>query len=108
MCGRITQLTRAEQLTLRFEAPFEEFSEHRNIRIRFNLGPMQNALIVLEHDGQWVLTLAHWGFLPVWAKDRSMASKMSNARLENVTSSKAYGPAFRKQRALIPADGFYE
>jgi putative SOS response-associated peptidase YedK len=108
MCGRITQLTRAEQLTLRFEAPFEEISEHRDLRIRFNLGPLQDALIVLERDGQRQLTPAHWGFLPGWAKDRSLASKMINARLENVTSSKAYGPAFRKQRALIPADGFYE
>jgi putative SOS response-associated peptidase YedK len=49
-----------------------------------------------------------WGLVPSWAKDRSIGSRMINARLETVAEKPAFAKAFRSRRCLLPADGFYE
>ena len=51
-----------------------------------------------------------WGLVPRWAKDLKVGYKMINAKAENLTSSRAYGPLVGKfrHRCLIVADGFYE
>ncbi|MGZ5422692.1 MAG: SOS response-associated peptidase, partial [Aeromicrobium sp.] len=54
------------------------------------------------------LMRARWGLIPSWAKDPSIGSRMINARVETVAEKPAFQKAFRKRRALIPADGYYE
>jgi putative SOS response-associated peptidase YedK len=108
MCGRIAQWRRWERLAERYAASFEEVSEHRDIRIRFNLAPTQLAFVVLEDDGRRVLDWLRWGLIPSWAKDPGIGSSMINARVETVATSTAYRGPYRTQRCLIPADGFYE
>ena len=51
-----------------------------------------------------------WGLVPRWAKDLKVGYKMINAKAENLTASRAYGPLVGKfrHRCLIVADGFYE
>ena len=51
-----------------------------------------------------------WGLVPRWAKDLKVGYRMINAKAENLTSSRAYGPLVGKfrHRCLIVADGFYE
>lgn len=49
-----------------------------------------------------------WGLVPSWAKDRSIGSRMINARLETVDEKPAFRKAFAARRCLLPADGFYE
>ena len=49
-----------------------------------------------------------WGLVPSWAKDRSTASKMFNARVESVATKPAFRKAYERRRCLIPADGWYE
>ena len=51
-----------------------------------------------------------WGLVPRWAKDLKVGYRMINAKTENLTKSKAYGPLVGKfrHRCLIVADGFYE
>ena len=46
--------------------------------------------------------------MPLWAKDLAIGSKMINARAEGIAKKNAYRHAFRKQRCIIPADGFFE
>ena len=46
--------------------------------------------------------------MPSWAKDRSIGSRMINARLETVAEKPAFAKAFRSRRCVLPADGFYE
>jgi putative SOS response-associated peptidase YedK len=46
--------------------------------------------------------------VPAWAKDLKIGGRMINARAENLTTSNAYKGAFRRHRAILPADGFYE
>ncbi len=54
------------------------------------------------------LRVVRWGLVPFWAKDRSIGSRMINARAETVATKPAFRRAFARHRCLIPADGYYE
>jgi putative SOS response-associated peptidase YedK len=84
---------------------------------RFNVAPTQEILVVRASpdpdeaaDGEREARLMRWGLVPRWAKDLKVGYKMINAKAENLTSSRAYGPLVGKyrHRCLIVADGFYE
>ncbi|GAB3237024.1 hypothetical protein GCM10027447_35820 [Glycomyces halotolerans] len=51
---------------------------------------------------------ARWGLVPPWASDPSIGARMFNARIETVSTSRAYRRPFAARRALVPADGWYE
>jgi putative SOS response-associated peptidase YedK len=53
------------------------------------------------------LRLLQWGLVPPWAKDRSVASRMINARVETLLDRAYRRPALAR-RCLVPADGWYE
>ena len=84
---------------------------------RFNVAPTQEILAVRSSPdpdeaaaGEREARLMRWGLVPRWAKDLKVGYKMINAKAENLTSSRAYGPLVGKyrHRCLIVADGFYE
>src|SRR5204862_3457416 len=84
---------------------------------RFNVAPTQEVLTVRSSPdeeeagrGEREARLMRWGLRPRWAKDLKVGYRMINAKAENLTSSKAYGPLVGKfrHRCLIVADGFYE
>ncbi|HEY2715734.1 MAG TPA: SOS response-associated peptidase [Solirubrobacterales bacterium] len=84
---------------------------------RFNVAPTQEILVVRSSpepdeaaEGEREARLMRWGLVPVWAKDLKVGYRMINAKTENLTKSKAYGPLVGKfrHRCLIVADGFYE
>lgn len=84
---------------------------------RFNVAPTQEVLVVRAspepeeaEQGEREARLMRWGLVPVWAKDLKVGYRMINAKRENLTKSKAYGPLLGKyrHRCLIVADGFYE
>ncbi|MEZ5078301.1 MAG: SOS response-associated peptidase [Solirubrobacterales bacterium] len=84
---------------------------------RFNVAPTQEILTVRaapEEEravrGEREARLMRWGLVPRWAKDLKVGYRMINAKAENLTSSRAYGPLVDKfrHRCLIVADGFYE
>ena len=54
------------------------------------------------------LRVVRWGLVPFWAKDRSIGSRMINARAETVDVKPAFRAAFARRRCLLPADGYYE
>ncbi|NHK30251.1 MAG: SOS response-associated peptidase [Asgard group archaeon] len=49
-----------------------------------------------------------WGFIPFWSKDPDIGNRMINARAETAAEKPFFRKAFKSQRCLIPADGFYE
>ncbi len=103
MCGRFS-LTDPEALMDRFE-----ISKTR-IRPRYNIAPTQDVAVVRK-DPQLQknrLDLMHWGLVPSWTKNPSSGSRMINARSETVEKKPSFRNAFRSQRCLIPADGFFE
>lgn len=75
----------------------------------YNVAPSQDVLIIRVGDsGERLLESCKWGFLPSWAKEPAMAHKMINARAETIATKPAFRDAFRRNRCLVVADGFYE
>lgn len=105
MCGRYATSRPAADLAAVFEA-VDEVADA--LTANYNVAPTDPAPVVWTSGHGRVLSLGHWGFLPPWSKDRRAAARMINARAETVATSRAYGDAFAKRRALIPADGWYE
>jgi putative SOS response-associated peptidase YedK len=77
---------------------------------RYNIAPSQIVAAVRANpagDGRQLVPLA-WGFVPPWSNDAAIGNKMINARAETLASKPAFRDAFRHQRCLVVADGFYE
>lgn len=91
----------------------KRFAEFSHVRLgghflpRFNIAPTQNVAVVLDETPD-VLSEVRWGLIPVWAKDRKIASSLINARAETVATKPPFHSAYKRRRCLVAADGFYE
>jgi putative SOS response-associated peptidase YedK len=63
--------------------------------------------VVTRHSPNQV-QLMTWGFVPFWSKDQKGRQLLFNARAESVTTKSTFSQAFKSQRCLVPANGFYE
>lgn len=103
MCGRFTLRKPAERIAREFQ-----LAEVPAIEARYNIAPTQNILAIRHSpDGSEAVTLK-WGLIPSWAKDASIGAKLINARSETIEEKPSFREAFKRKRAIIPADGFYE
>lgn len=104
MCGRFALYADKTVLELFFGISiFPVFAA------RYNLAPSQSCLFIKgEPSGNLSPSNLSWGLIPDWAKDKSMAGKMINARAETITEKPSFKSAFNKRRGIIPANGFYE
>jgi putative SOS response-associated peptidase YedK len=76
---------------------------------RFNIAPTQPVLTVTQEAGApRAARCMLWGLIPSWAKDRSIANSLINARAESVADKPSFRAAFKRRRCLIVADGYYE
>jgi putative SOS response-associated peptidase YedK len=75
---------------------------------RYNIAPTQDIVAIRQEEAGRIASMMHWGLIPHWAKDRNMAARMINARGETVAEKPSFRVPFKRQRGLIPADGFYE
>lgn len=103
MCGRFVRSSPISSIAEAFNV------QQASIEIApsYNISPAQE-IVIISKKGTRKLMRCRWGFLPSWARDHSMGSRMINARAETVASKPAFTSAFRKQRCLVVADGFYE
>ena len=106
MCGRFTLTTDLDAAAL--AAMFDAQARIQEIQPRYNIAPTQPAAAVLIERDERVLDSLTWGLVPAWARDRSIASRLINARAETLESRSAFRDAFARRRCLIPSDGFYE
>jgi putative SOS response-associated peptidase YedK len=76
----------------------------------FNISPNQPVAVVRfdPNEGSHRLDFLTWGLIPPWADDPNIGDHMINARAETVAERPAFRHAFRTQRCLVVADGFYE
>jgi len=63
---------------------------------------------VIVENGVRHFRLMRWGLLPAWVKDPGKFTLLINARSETVFKSRAFAPAARRHRCLVPALGWYE
>jgi putative SOS response-associated peptidase YedK len=104
MCGRYSLITDEE----RMRQVFRYLGTPRNLQARWNIAPTQEAPVIRPEGSGRRLDMLTWGLVPYWAEDRSVGSRMINARGETVAEKPAYRQAYRMRRCLVPADGFYE
>jgi putative SOS response-associated peptidase YedK len=105
MCGRFVAATPPDVVAAYFgaEPPADEGRGPR-----YNVAPTTDVFVVLEDGGVRKVTEAHWGLVPVWAKDPSIGNRMINARAETLAEKNSFKSPFKRTRCIVPADGFYE
>lgn len=104
MCGRYA-LTDLKALLKENRFQLEMFPP--NLPPRYNIAPSQSVPAILNQAPRQ-LQLVRWGLVPSWAKDPTTGYRMINARAETLAEKPAFRRPLRRQRCLIPADGFYE
>src|SRR3954453_15622731 len=103
MCGRYTLVNLAHLSNL-----FPWITEPPvDVPARYNIAPSQPILAV-ANDKPDHYDYFLWGLIPAWAKDPTIGNKLCNARAETLSEKNTFKHAYRRRRALIPADGFYE
>jgi putative SOS response-associated peptidase YedK len=104
MCGRFTLQISPELLAEIFGlAGIPVFPA------RFNIAPTQQIPIIRQGaDSHNHFDMLRWGLIPSWAKDKSIGSKIINARCETVHEKPAFRHAIRYRRCIVLSSGFYE
>jgi putative SOS response-associated peptidase YedK len=105
MCGRFTQTASPEVIAQQFA-----LTDPPLFTPRYNIAPSQPiAAIRIDPDTTTrTLVMLHWGLIPSWAKDAKIGNQCINAKAETVAEEPSFRSAFKKQRCLIVATGFYE
>lgn len=103
MCGRFTQIYDWE--TVRdFYDLMNDLA--LNIPLAYNLAPTQ---MIYAFAKKRILTPVRWGLIPTWwTKPLKELPSTFNARAESIASKPMFRAAFKTQRCLIPASGFFE
>jgi len=108
VCGRSSLTKTEKELEQRFNATFySDELERYNPLPNFNVAPTQMHP-VLSNEDPGHLHFYKWGLIPFWAKDKSIGSKMINARSETLMEKPAFRNLLKSRRCLVPFDGFYE
>jgi len=109
MCGRYAAATTAADWVEEFEVAD---AAERVLAPDYNVAPTKEMYLIAAgvDDGETTrrMEIARWGLIPSWAKEASIATKLTNARVETVSEKPSFRSAFAKRRCLIPADGYYE
>lgn len=101
MIDRYSITVSANAIRERFLVDVPEF-----YRSRYNAAPT-HLLPVITNSNHKGVSLFHWGSSPEWSKNKMPSEKSINVRLENFDDKPALKKALRKNRCIIPADGFY-
>lgn len=108
MCGRSSLTKTEKELEERFHATFySDDLEQYNPLPNYNVAPTHYMPVITSDDPEH-FHIFRWGLLPFWAKDKKIAYKMINARIETILEKNAYKKAVETRRCLVPMDGFYE
>jgi putative SOS response-associated peptidase YedK len=100
MIERYSITASAQQLTERFSVEIPEIYKQR-----YNAAPAQLLPVILLNSRG--LSFFYWGESPQWAKNKSFSEKWINVRAEQINDKPVLQKALKKNRCLIPADGFY-
>ena len=107
MCGRYASTLSGEELGRYFHA--DEIADVE-LRPSWNIAPTTNVPIVVEKrdDRARVVTTARWSLVPPFADSLTLKYPTFNARSETVTEKPTFRGSVGHQRAILPADAYYE
>lgn len=105
VCGRFVSSSSPARIAEYFGAVADIEALPEN----FNVAPTSDIYgVVAGPDGDPMVSVFEWGLIPSWAKDRSVARGLINARSETLTEKPSFRSDFKTHRCIIPMDGFYE
>ncbi|WP_151632051.1 SOS response-associated peptidase [Noviherbaspirillum aerium] len=109
MCGRITQ--HRDQLAYAREMGWQadDFGRQEGRRApSWNVAPGTSPWLMhrFEDDREHMDTVS-WGYRPSWAAEKKIPIAI-NARIEKAATGPYFRPLWKKGRAIVPADGWYE
>lgn len=105
MCGRYTQLFSWEELhrLMSIVVPGEVLVP------RYNVAPTQVAPVVRQdRAGTFYGSSIRWGLIPSWTKEQKSSLALINARAETISAKPSFRNAFKRQRCVVPASGYFE
>src|SRR5687767_10038769 len=105
MCARYTSTKDVEKIRKHFKV---DVVEGEFIFPRYNIAPTQDAPVIISRGDKRILAPFHFGMIPHWAKDKSIASKLIQARADTILERPSYRKPILESRCLVIADGFYE
>lgn len=108
MCGRFTLTVDSLEFIEAVQRLNVKLFGASDFKPRFNIAPTQLHPIFLADGEAAAAQPARWGLVNSWAKDAKRAARQINARSESVAESRAYARPFKRQRCLVPTDGWYE
>lgn len=104
MCGRFVSTSSAVEIAEAFGALVRAVDLAPN----YNIAPTATIYGVVGRDKQRYVENFSWGLVPVWAKDRSRASSLINARSETITEKPSFRGLLNRYRCVVPLTGYYE
>jgi len=116
MCGRATLTKKEEEIEAHFVATFysEDLKRFKPFDRKdkplfpsYNIAPTHLHPVITGNDPTQI-QLFQWGLIPFWAKEKSIGSKMINARVETLAEKPAFKHALEQRRCIVPFDGFFE
>lgn len=102
MCGRYALHAQPEVIALQFG-----LAAAPELAPRYNVAPGTRVLVVAD-GGRLRAEHWLWGLVAPWAKGIEGEKSVINARAESVADKPMFRGAFRRQRCLVPASGYYE
>lgn len=118
LCGRYAATKDPATLAAEFDAVDD--TEFYQPRADYNVAPTKDEITVVQRHPRdeegnpdpsttvRSLRVMRWGLIPHWAKDKSIGSRMINARADSAATKPAFKSSLAKRRCLVPADGWYE
>jgi len=108
MCGRFTLAGTLAEITSAFAAK----PGHDGLwdwEPNYNIAPA-TVIPAIAFDGnkQRKVVPMRWGLHPHWRKEAPEGRPLFNARVETASEKASFRTPFRKRRALIPANGWFE
>ncbi|MDY0205436.1 MAG: SOS response-associated peptidase family protein [Pseudomonas sp.] len=78
----------------------------QQMRAHWNLAPKSQVLMLFQKQQKLQAALALWGFTSDWMTDLTRA--VAHARAETISTQPMFKKAWRGQRCVLPANGFFE
>src|ERR1700680_951908 len=108
MCGRFTRMYTWRELIALYR--LTDKAPPSNLQPRYNICPTAPVDAVVLQDDKRTLQSMRWGLIPNWWSKPLKEMKLAtfNARAETVAEKPMFRSAFKRNRCLMPASGYYE
>lgn len=101
MIDRYSITITADVIREKFSVDVPEF-----YKPHYNAAPTQ-LLPVITSNSTNGLSLFYWGTSPEWSKNKNVSERTINVKKEHFEERVSLKKALRKNRCIVPADGFY-